>query len=99
MEIGEKMKSKIIKISSFFIISLILIFMAAILSGCLDGEIAPYGTGVESMTANIQNTISVTGSGTIKVIPDEVFIDISIITERATTQDAMNENSTISERV
>ncbi|HEY4695293.1 MAG TPA: SIMPL domain-containing protein [Candidatus Hydromicrobium sp.] len=93
------MKNKIKKIFSFFIVSLILVLTATILSGCLDGEIAPYSTAGESLTGNIQNTISVTGSGTVKVIPDEVFIDISVITERATTQDAVDENSKISERI
>jgi len=93
------MKNKIIKISLFFIVSLILTFMAVTLSGCLDGEIAPYGTGDEGITTNMQNTISVTGSGTVKVVPDEGFIDISVITERSTTQAAVDENSQISEEI
>src|SRR4030065_647792 len=99
MEIGEKMKNKIKKISLFFIVSLILIFTAVTLSGCLDGEIAPLGTESESLTASIQNTIFVTGSGTVKVIPDEVFIDISVITERPTTQSAVDENSQVSAEI
>jgi uncharacterized protein YggE len=90
------MKNKILKISLFFIVSLILAFTASALSGCLDGEISPYGTGEEGIAANMQNTISVTGSGTVKVIPDEVFIDISVITERSTTQGAVDENSQVS---
>jgi uncharacterized protein YggE len=93
------MKNKIIKISLFFIVSLTLVFAAVTLSGCLDGEIAPYGTGEEGLTANMQNTISVTGSGTVKVIPDEGFIDISVITEKTTTQSAVDENSQISEEI
>jgi len=93
------MKNKIIKISLFFIVSLILVFAAVTLSGCLDGEIAPLGTASESLTANLQNTISVTGSGTVKVIPDEVFIDISVITEKPSTRSAVDENSRISEEI
>jgi len=90
------MKNKLKKISLFFIVSLTLVFTAVTLSGCLDGEIAPYSTGEEVIAAKIQNTISVTGSGTVKVVPDEVFIDISVITERTTTQGAVDENSQVS---
>jgi uncharacterized protein YggE len=93
------MENKIIKISLFFIVSLILAFTAVTLSGCLDGEIAPYSAGEEGIAANMQNTISVTGSGTVKVVPDKAFIDISVITERPTTQSAVNENSQISEEI
>ncbi len=93
------MKNKIKKISLFFIVSLILIFTAVTLSGCLDGEIAPYNTGEEGLTTNMQNTISVTGSGTVKVVPDEVFIDISVVTERPTTQGAVDENSQVSAEI
>lgn len=93
------MKNKMKKIFSFFIVLLILAFTATILSGCLDGEIVPYSTENESLTGNIQNTISVIGSGIVKVIPDEVFIDISVITEKATTQEAVDENSQISEGI
>ncbi|MFA5014893.1 MAG: SIMPL domain-containing protein [Actinomycetota bacterium] len=93
------MKNKIIRISLFVIVSLILVLAAVTLSGCLDGEIAPYSTEGESLTGNLQNTISVTGSGTVKVIPDEVFIDISVITEKPSTQSAVDENSRISEEI
>lgn len=93
------MKNKITKISLFIMASLILVFMAATLSGCLDGEIIPYSTEGESSTANLQNTISVTGSGTVKVVPDEVFIDISVITEKPSTRSAVDENSRISQEI
>src|SRR4030066_1113412 len=93
------MKNKMIKTSLFFTVSLILAFTAVTLSGCLDGEIAPLGTASESLTASLQNTISVTGSGTVKVVPDEVFIDISVITEKPTTQGAVDENSQVSAEI
>ena len=93
------MKNKIIRISLFFIVSLISVFAAVALSGCLDGEIAPYSTESESLTGDLQNTISVTGSGTVKVIPDEVFIDISVVTEKSSTKSAVDENSRVSEEI
>ncbi len=93
------MKNKIKKIFLFFIVTLILTLTATILWGCLEGGTAPYSTGGENLTGNIENTISVTGSGTVKVIPDEVLIDISVITEKPTTQDAVNENSQISQEI
>src|SRR3990172_11301429 len=77
----------------------ILIFLPFIITGC-------FGTGIPAITMPdettgqaFKNTISVDGNGTVKVLPDEVVVDVSIITEKPTTEEAVNENTSIFNKV
>ncbi len=47
----------------------------------------------------IQNTIAVTGQGKVTTLPDETFINISVIIEKPTTQEAVSTNSQISKQI
>jgi uncharacterized protein YggE len=83
---------RLLLFASLFVIAAFVIFA---FSGCLDTQI-PEITLTEETDAKVaQNTISVIGTGKIKVLPDEVFINISVSTERPTTQEAVDENSVI----
>jgi uncharacterized protein len=93
--IKMKIKNKIIGLA----LIVIIIFLPFIMTGC-------FGTGIPEITMpdetadqTFKNTISVDGNGTIKVLPDEVVVDISIITEKPTTEEAVNENNSIFDKV
>ena len=88
------------------IIKMIIVVSAALLliislSGCMSGGIPGIisKAGSEGVSRVIQNTISVSGTGDIKMVPDQVLADIGIVTEKPTSQDAVNTNSTISNQV
>ena len=77
----------------------ILIFLLFTMAGC-------FGTGIPEITMPgettdqaFKNTISVDGNGTVKVLPDEVVVDVSIVTEKLTTEEAVNENTSIFNKV
>ena len=77
----------------------ILIFLPFTMTGC-------FGTGIPEITMPgettdqaYKNTISVTGNGTAKVLPDEVVVDVSVVTEKLTTEEAVNENTSIFDKV
>ena len=96
------MKSKNRKIQFTVSVSTLLISIivfSIILTGCLDSAIPEITTEVEEFAKLTKNTITVTGSGSIKILPDEVSVNISVQTEKPTTQEAVNENSTISEEI
>ena len=82
-------------VSLFMIVALSTI----VFSGCLDTQIPEITLAEENETKVSQNTISVVGTGKIKVLPDEAFINISVLTEKPTTQEAVDENSVISNNV
>ena len=66
------------------------------LTGCLGTQIPEITLAEETGEEHVsQNTISVIGTGKIEVLPDEVFINVSVVTERPTTQEAVDENSVI----
>jgi uncharacterized protein YggE len=82
------------------IVLLAVLFILIPLIGCLGGGIPEITLTTESANEkDIQNTISVSGSGSIKTVPDQVMVDISIVTEKPTTQEAVDENSKISDQV
>ena len=90
-----KIKNKIIG----FAVIVLLIFLPFAITGC-------YGTGIPEITLeeknteqSIKNTITVAGNGTIKVLPDEVVVDISVVTEKPTTEEAVNENTRIFDEI
>ena len=77
----------------------ILIFLPFIITGC-------FGTGIPAITMPdettgqvFKNTISVNGNGIVKVLPDEVVVDVSVVTEKPTTEEAVNENTSIFNKV
>jgi len=70
-----------------------------IFSGCLASEIPEITFSGNGELKSLQNTISVNGTGTIKLLPDEAFISIAAIAEKPTTQEAVNENSKISQDI
>jgi uncharacterized protein len=77
----------------------LLIGVSLLFSGCLTTDLPKItsNTGINESAGNaVQNTISVTGDGNIKVLPDEGFIDVAVIVEKLTTQEAVDENSKIS---
>lgn len=90
-----KIKNKIIGL----VLIAILIFLPFTMTGC-------FGTGIPKITMPdettdqvYKNTISVDGNGTVKVLPDEVVVDVSIVTEKPTTEEAVNENTSIFNKV
>jgi len=90
-----KIKNKITRL----VLIAILIFLPFTATGC-------FGTGIPAITMPdettdqaLKNTISVGGNGTVKVLPDEVVVDISIVTEKLTTEEAVNENTSIFDKI
>jgi len=82
--------------------AILLLGAGLLFSGCLAAGLPELtsSTGINENTGNaVQNTISVTGEGSIKVLPDEGFIDIAVTVEKLTTQEAVDENSKISLKV
>ncbi len=83
--------------------AVLLLAVSLLLSGCLPTgfpKITKGGKDTNEISGNIvQNTISVTGEGNIKVLPDEGFIDVAVTVEKLTTQEAVDENSKISLKV
>jgi uncharacterized protein YggE len=93
MKKKNRSKGKLLLIASLSMVAALSIF---IFTGCLDTQIPEITIQEETGEVQVsQNTISVIGTGRIKVLPDEVFINISILTERPTTQEAVDENSII----
>jgi uncharacterized protein YggE len=97
-----KNKNKITQVFTGFTAAVLLLGVSILLSGCLAADLP----GITSSAATnesggnaVQNTISVTGEGSIKVLPDEGFIDIAVTVEKLTTQEAVDENSKISLKV
>lgn len=78
---------------------ILAVFLFASLTGCLSSELPVLTEAPETGSNIIQNTISVTGQGDVKVVPDEGFIDVAVMVEKTTTQDAVNENSRITKQV
>lgn len=93
----EYKKVKFLKISASLV--LITSMLIPLLTGCLDPELSEITLTEKTDVPSTQNTISVVGTGTVKVIPDETFINISVMTERPTTQEAVDENSKITNNV
>lgn len=96
------MKNKNFYFKTFLLISItaLLAFSSVIfLSGCLSSGIPEITLTEKGEAVSLQNTITVSGTGTKKLLPDEAFIDISVITEKPTTQEAVDENSRLSEQM
>ena len=93
-----KNKNNMIKI---IVIISALLLMVISLSGCMGGRLLGFNPISRTGEASelLQNTISVSGAGDLKIIPDQVLADIGIVTEKPTSQDAVNTNSTISNQV
>ena len=90
-----KIRNKIIGL----VLIAILILLPFTMTGC-------FGTGIPEITMPgettdqaYKNTISVDGNGTVKVLPDEVVVDVSIVTEKPTTEEAVNENTSIFNKI
>ena len=91
-----------VKVLAGFTAAVLLLAVSLPLSGCLETDfpkIANGGAATETSGNAIQNTISVTGEGIVKVLPNEGFIDVAVIVEKLTTQEAVDENSKISLKV
>ncbi|MCL5069747.1 MAG: SIMPL domain-containing protein [Actinobacteria bacterium] len=93
-----KNKNNIIKIIIMMSVALLILIP---LTGCIGSQIPGITPTANSESASqiLENTISVSGAGDIKIVPDQVVADIGIVTEKPTTQDAVNTNSTISNKV
>jgi uncharacterized protein YggE len=89
---------KIPAVKKTAVIAVIILAAALIVSGltgCLESQVPEITLSGAPQEQVVQNTISVTGQGSVKTIPDEVFVNISVVTEKSTTADAVSENSTI----
>ncbi|MBM3706360.1 MAG: hypothetical protein FJW66_07545, partial [Actinobacteria bacterium] len=62
-------------------VALIFIIPVFFLAGCLAPAIPEITFTDSGASKTIQNTITVSGSAYIKILPDEAFINISAITE------------------
>ncbi len=97
-----KNQSKIAKILAGISAAILILVFGLLLSGCIVKDF-PKITGSQGASESsgnaIQNTISVTGEGNIKVLPDEGFINVAVTVEKLTTQEAVDENSKISLKV
>lgn len=94
-----KNKTNIIKI--IIVMSVVLLILIP-LTGCIGSQIpgiTPTTNTVGASSQVLQDTISVSGAGDIKIVPDQALADIGIVTEKSTTQDAVNTNSAISNQV
>ena len=97
-----KNKNKITQVLIGSTAAVLLFGVSILFSGCLATDfpkITSSADTIESSGNAVQNTISVTGEGSIKVLPDEGFIDIAVTVEKLTTQEAVDENSRISLKV
>jgi uncharacterized protein len=86
----------------FITISILFInlFLAALLfSGCLADQVSPYYNDGDEGQGGEANTITVTGSGSQRVVPDKAMVDISIFNEEDTSQKAVEQNSMVTEKV
>lgn len=80
-------------------VALIFIIPVFFLAGCLAPAIPEITFTDSGASKTIQNTITVSGSAYIKILPDEAFINISAITEKPTSQEAVDQNSTLSKAI
>jgi len=97
-----KNKNKITKVLPGLAAAVLLLAVSLLLSGCLATDFPKITSSADTNESNgniVQNTISVTGEGSIKVLPDEGFIDVAVTVEKSTTQEAVDENSKISLQV
>jgi len=90
-----KIKNSIIRL----VLTAIIIFLPFSITGCFGTGIPEITMPDETSNQTFKNTISVDGNGIIKVLPDEVVVDVSIITEKPTTEEAVNENTSIFDKV
>ena len=75
-----------------FLILTPVMLAAIVLNAC-----AP--AGVVSSSTTPQRTLSVTGTGTINMVPDIAYINIGVHTEKPTAADAVAENNTQTQQV
>ncbi len=91
--------NKIRKLLLTVSVTALAIIFGLLFTGCLATEFPELTSAAEGSPNVIQNTISVTGEGQVKVLPDEGFVDIAVIVEKPTTQEAVDENSRITQAV
>jgi uncharacterized protein YggE len=80
------------------VLKILLLLVTAILAGpfafgCLADQPVPYYSPGNDKTDQLSNTITVTGRGSYKVVPDKVMVNISIFIEDETSQKAVDKNS------
>ena len=85
-----KNKNILLKI---FIMSVIAALITPFTFSCLADQPVPYYGSSDEKTDQLSNTITVTGRGSYKVVPDRVMVNISIFVEEATSQEAVDKNS------
>jgi len=74
-----------------------LILTAVMLAAIVISACGP--AGVVSNSTTPQRTLSVTGTGTINMVPDIAYINIGVHTEKPTAADAVAENNTQTQQV
>lgn len=83
---------------SVLIFILLAVLTTLLLSGCLGDPVTPYYS-VDEKTNQISSTITVIGSGSYKVTPDKVMVNIAVFSEEETSQEVVDKNSTTIEKV
>jgi uncharacterized protein len=68
------------------------IFIALFLTGCLADPVAPYYSSNNDRQDQLDSTLTVTGNGSSKVLPDKTMINIAVFTEDDTSGEAVNKN-------
>ncbi len=66
--------------------------IALFMTGCLADPAAPYYSSSDRQD-QVQSTLSVTGNGSSKVVPDKAMINIAVFVEDDTSGEAVDKNS------
>ncbi|MGM0368325.1 MAG: SIMPL domain-containing protein [Actinomycetota bacterium] len=87
------MKNKLLKLIAVAVSPFIILLF----TGCL---LETSETPVTATSAiQQQNSISVSGTGNVSIAPDEVSVRITILTEKSSSEEAVNQNSNITDEV
>lgn len=95
------MKHGLKRLSVFLAVSSLCVIIF-LLTSCLESDIPQYESALlsdASTAGDFESSITVSGEGTVKAVADLVLANISVVTEKPTSEEAVEENSTISNAV
>jgi uncharacterized protein len=84
---------------TIMILFIVAVMAALLFAGCLADQVSPYYNDSDERREETASTITVTGSGSHRVVPDKAMVNISIFNEEDTSQKAVDLNSSITEKV
>ncbi len=87
------MSDKISKYLKIIFPLIVLTFTMVLFSSCLADEGGPYFGLEEEPSRETGNLITVAGSGSYKTVPDLVLVNITIVTEKDSSEQAVSQNS------